>query len=125
MSDELNFTPDEEQMRQAYWHYVYVHGVNLDRRDIDAEFTRGMEQVKAQVRAEEREKADREPSDAEVEAGARALWDARRSPTNHTWDAIAEGGLNRPYPTYPHIVDDIRREARAALIAAQEVRDES
>lgn len=56
MSD-LNFTPDEDQMRQAYWHHVYEHGVNLDRRDIDAEFTRGMEQIKAQARAEEREKS--------------------------------------------------------------------
>lgn len=56
-------------------------------------------------------------TDEMVEAGARALWDARRSPTDHTWDDIAEGGLNRPYPTYPHIVDDIRREARAVLSA--------
>lgn len=56
-------------------------------------------------------------TDEMVDDAARALWDARRSPTNHTWDAIVEGGLNRPYPTFPHLVDDIRREARAALHA--------
>lgn len=49
MSD---FTPSEEHLRLAYWNHIHDKGMNLDRRDIDAEFTRGIERIKAQVRAE-------------------------------------------------------------------------
>ncbi|MDR6867509.1 hypothetical protein J2Y69_002113 [Microbacterium resistens] len=48
MSD---FTPTIEQLRLAYWRYVYEHSTKPGR-DADAEFNRGLAAHDAEVRAE-------------------------------------------------------------------------
>ena len=64
----------------------------------------------AQVRAEEREQANREPSDADFNRAAQTFYEA--------------SGLNLPHTSKPEIVAGVRA-AWSALIATQEVRDES
>lgn len=39
----------------------------------------------------------------------------------HTWEAIVEGGKNRPYPEYPHLVDEFRARADAVLAILAEL----
>ena len=60
-----------------------------------------------------------EPTDAEVEAAARALCD---SAYGLDWPELVDGWKNKPYPDFPHLVDDLRDKALAALLAAQKVR---
>ena len=60
-----------------------------------------------------------EPTNAEVEAAARALCDITYG---LDWLRLVDGWKNKPYPDFPHLVDDLRDQARAALLAAQKVR---
>lgn len=71
-------------------------------------FKRWLAEHDAKVRAEEREKADREPSDAEVMYVAKAI--ANAAP-DVDWEDLSEVET-----------DWYLRDARAALLAAQEVR---
>lgn len=59
--------------------------------------------------------------DARVEAAAKAIYDEWRSPDYFTWEKAVEGRNANPDPTYPHIVDKFRTQARAALAAADDV----
>lgn len=54
--------------------------------------------------------------DEAVERAARALYELRPGPW--TWEEILDGWRNKPYPDYPHTVDDLKAQARAALEAA-------
>ena len=63
--------------------------------------------------------AEQEPSDEEVDAAARALCDITYG---LDWPRLVDGWKNKPYPDFPHLVDDLRDQARAALLAAQKVR---
>ena len=63
--------------------------------------------------------AHQRPTDAEVEAAARALCD---SAYGLDWPELVDGWKNKPYPDFPHLVDDLRDQARSALLAAQKVR---
>ncbi len=55
---------------------------------------------------------------ARIEAAARAIYDEWRSPDYFTWEQAVEGRNANPDPTFPHIVDRFRGQARAALAAA-------
>lgn len=59
------------------------------------------------------------PTDAEVEAAAQALCDITYG---LDWPRLVDGWKNKPYPDFPHLVDDLRDQARKALLAAQKVR---
>ncbi|RRJ85926.1 hypothetical protein EG850_11105 [Gulosibacter macacae] len=48
---------------------------------------------------------------------ARAIYESDKREWAWTWDALLEGGKNRPYPDYPHLVDDYYRQADAVLSA--------
>ena len=63
--------------------------------------------------------SEQEPTDAEVEAAARALCDITYG---LDWLRLVDGWKNKPYPDFPHLVDDLRDQARSALLAAQKVR---
>lgn len=63
--------------------------------------------------------AEQEPTDAEVDAAARALCDITYG---LDWPRLVDGWKNKPYPDFPHLVDDLRDQARSALLAAQKVR---
>ncbi len=63
-----------------------------------------------------------EPTEAMVEAAARAIYDEWRSPDYFTWEQAVEGRNANPDPTFPHIVDRFRGQARAALAAADACR---
>lgn len=53
------------------------------------------------------------------EAIARALYEHHAAGLGgrgaHSWEEIVEGGENRPYPEYPHLVDEFRARADAVL----------
>lgn len=57
-------------------------------------------------------------ADDVIERAARALYES--SPRPWTWEEIIDGWRNKPYPDYPHTVDDLMAQARAALTAAIE-----
>ncbi|MGO2600910.1 MAG: hypothetical protein ACTH7X_08985 [Brevibacterium aurantiacum] len=60
MADEMDFTPSEDQMREDYKLFA---GDGEDRAKAHAEFNRGMERIKAQVRAEALREAAEEADD--------------------------------------------------------------
>ena len=57
-------------------------------------------------------------SEETVMRAARAVYESAPNTWTWTWAEIVGGWKNKPYPDYPHLVDDIRRQARAALAAA-------
>jgi hypothetical protein len=42
----------------------------------------------------------------------------------HSWNEIVEGGENRPYPEYPHLVDEFRARADAVLAVLADLPDD-
>ena len=49
---------------------------------------------------------------------ARAIYESAPNKWSWTWAQIVDGWKNKPYTDYPHLVDDMRRQAMAALTAA-------
>ena len=91
MSDELDFTPSEDQMCEDYKLFA---GDGEDRAKAHAEFKRGMERIKAQVRAEalrEAAEATRREAPREPHAGAtfiaHAEWRDERADTGCAHEA--------------------------------------
>ena len=58
---------------------------------------------------------------------ARALyehhWAGFRGGNFHSWNEIVEGGENRPYPEYPHLVDEFRARADAVIAVLADLPD--
>lgn len=64
-------------------------------------------------------------TEEQIEAAARAVYDEWRSPDYFTWEQAVEGRNANPDPTFQHIVDKFRAQAKAALIAAFAVQEPS
>ena len=106
------YTPTVGEFRQAY---VEASGASMAQESYYAEQVAEFERGLARIKADAREAL---LSDETVMRAARAVYESAPNTWTWTWAEIVGGWKNKPYPDYPHLVDDIRRQARAALAAA-------
>ena len=109
MSD---YVPTVGELLQAY---VEASGASMAQESYYAEQVAEFERGLARIKADAREAL---LSDETVMRMAQAIYESAPNKWSWTWEQIVGGWKNKPYPDYPHLVDDIRRQARAALTAA-------